>query len=134
MTFDAPSREECVVNRTGSNTPLQALVLLNDPAYVEAARVFAQHAIAEGGRNTSARIDWAWQRALSRAPTAEERRILTDLHRQSMTRFRSQRNAATELIHTGDAPLPPSIKPDELGAMTAVTRAILNLHETISRN
>ena len=69
LTFDAPTREECTVNRVNSNTPLQALVLLNDPIYVEAARVFAQNILKHGGAACDARIDWAFQRAVDRAPT-----------------------------------------------------------------
>ena len=78
MTFDAATREECTVNRSTSNTPLQALVLLNDPTYVEAARVFAQNAYAAGG-SPEARIDWAFERAVGRAPSA--RRIPNSLIR-----------------------------------------------------
>ena len=78
MTFDAPTREECTVNRITSNTPLQALVLLNDPIYVEAARVFAQHAVASAGTRSATfdgQLAWVFERALNRAPTAEERAI-----------------------------------------------------------
>ncbi len=81
LTFDAPTREECTVNRVNSNTPLQALVLLNDPIYVEAARVFAQN-ILQHGRDWNARIDWAFERAAGRAPVAEERSALTQSLRQ----------------------------------------------------
>ena len=68
LNFDAPTREECTVNRGTSNTPLQALVLLNDPIYVEAARVFAQNAIANGGKSVDAQLDWVFERALNRPP------------------------------------------------------------------
>src|SRR5256885_9420379 len=78
-TFDAPTREECTVNRVNSNTPLQALVLLNDPIYVEAARVFAAEILKHGGN-----LDWAFQKAVNRAPTPEERRILTSLQARSL--------------------------------------------------
>src|SRR5204863_5422248 len=69
--FDAPSREECTVNRVNSNTPLQALVLLNDPIYVEAAQVFAQQILQKGGRSVAQQIDWAFERAENRKPSPE---------------------------------------------------------------
>ena len=129
LTFDAPTREECTVNRTTSNTPLQALVLLNDPIYVEAARVFAANILKSRGG-----IDWAVERALDRAPTAEERRILEDLYRESLAQFRRAPAGAVALVHTGEAPVPANLNAPELAAMTTVTRAILNLHEVITRN
>jgi hypothetical protein len=134
LTFDAPTREECTVNRVNSNTPLQALVLLNDPIYVEAARVFAQNALQQGGATLSARLDWAFARALGRKPTLPERRVLADLHNQSLRRFGRDARGAAELINIGDAPLPKNINATQLAAMTTVARAILNLHETITRN
>src|ERR1051326_6585164 len=132
--FDAPTREECTINRTNSNTPLQALVLLNDPIYVEASRVFAEHIMKQGGRGIASQIEWAFQRAVSRKPTAEERRILTDLHGKSLAKFRASPGDARSLIHEGEAPLMTDLKPADLAAMTTVARAILNLHETITRN
>jgi hypothetical protein len=133
VTFDAPTREECTINRVNSNTPLQALVLLNDPIYVEAARVFAAH-ILEHGRGMKDRLDWAFERAVDRAPTPEERRILENLYRNTFSEFRNATPAAASLIHTGEAPAAADLKPAEFAAMTTVARAILNMHETITRN
>lgn len=133
LTFDAPTREECTINRVNSNTPLQALVLLNDPIYVEAARVFAQN-ILKSGRGLNGEVDWAFLRAVDRTPTPEELRILTDLYRQGLAEFRSSPAAAEQLIHQGEAAGANGEKPAELAAMTAVARAILNMHETITRN
>ncbi len=130
LTFDAPTREECTINRTTSNTPLQALVLLNDPIYVEAARVFAAQALRQNGD----RIAWAVERALDRPPTKDERAILDDLYRKSLAEFRRAPADASALIRTGDAPAAAGLPAPELAAMTTVTRAILNLHETITRN
>ena len=133
LNFDAPTREECTVNRTLSNTPLQALDLLNDPIYVEASRVFAQNILSHG-RALDQRIGWAFERALDRVPTAEERRVLDGLYQQSLTEFRGAPAEATALIHEGESPVRGDEKPAELAAMTTVARAILNLHETITRN
>ncbi len=133
LTFDAPTREECTVNRVNSNTPLQALVLLNDPIYVEAARVFAQNLLKHRA-SLRDRVGEAFERAVSRPPTNAEVRILEDLYDKSLAEFRQARQRAVELIHTGESAVPNDEKPEELAAMTTVTRAILNMHETITRN
>ncbi|MDX2030460.1 MAG: PSD1 and planctomycete cytochrome C domain-containing protein [Blastocatellia bacterium] len=134
MTFDAPSREECTVNRVNSNTPLQALVLLNDPIFVEAARAFAQNALKQGGPAVESQIAWAFERATGRRPLPQERRVLVSLHAQSLARFQKKPDAARELLRIGDAPPLAGASPARLASMIAVTRAILNLHETITRN
>jgi hypothetical protein len=133
-TFDAPSREECTISRVNSNTPLQALVLLNDPIFVEAARVFAQNILKQGGAALEGRIDWAFMQALNRLPTVAERQILLGLHQRSLTQFKAEPEKAQQFIHMGEAPLDPKPKPVDLAAMTTVARAILNLHETVTRN
>jgi hypothetical protein len=132
--FDAPTREECTVNRVNSDTPLQALDLLNDPIYVEAARVFAQHILKDGGQSAPQRLDWAFFRALGRKPTPVERGTLADLYRKNLARFQAAPDDAKQLIHVGEAPLAGDAAPADLAAMTTVARAILNLHETITRN
>lgn len=126
-TFDAPTREECAINRSNSNTPLQALVLLNDPIYVEAARVFAQNMLKHN-------IDWGFEQAVSRPPTAEEHRILDGLYKRSLAQFRRAPGDARQLIHEGESPVAASVAAADLAAMTTVARAILNTHETITRN
>ena len=132
--FDAPSREECTVNRTASNTPLQSLVLLNDPAFVEAARVFAGRILSAGGHSLAARLNWAFLRAVGREPTAEERGVLAALHARSLAHFRASPEAARKFVETGEAPRPKGIPAAELAATANVARVILNLHETITRD
>ena len=134
LNFDAPTREECAVNRTVSNTPLQALDLLNDPIYVEAARVFAQNAVAEGGKTFDARLDWIFNRALSRNPTTEERSILQGLFERDLKSFTADQAGARDLLSEGEAPLANNQNPPLLAAMTMVTRAVLNLYEVDTRN
>ena len=134
MNFDAPSREECTVNRASSNTPLQALILLNDPIFVEAARVFAQNILKKSGPTIGERIDWGFMEAVSRKPTPAEREILVELHKKGLAEFAAQPQRARELIRVGEAPLATDVNPTELAAMVTVARAILNLHETITRN
>jgi hypothetical protein len=131
--FDAPTREECAVNRSISNTPLQALDLLNDPVYVEAARVFAQHAIAGAG-TFDARIEWIFDRALNRPPGAEERSILRALYDRNLKRFAADPASARQFLSVGEAPLANAGDPVQLAALATVTRAVLNVHELITRN
>ncbi len=133
-TFDAPSREECTVNRTNSNTPLQALVLLNDPIFVEAARVFAQNALQQGGITSALQIAWAFERATGRKSNAQEIQVLSELHQKSLAGFLRDPESARELASVGDAPTSKIVNSAKLAAMITVTRAILNLHETITRN
>ncbi len=134
MTFDAPSREECMVNRVTSNTPLQALALLNDPVFVEAARVFAQNILQAAAGGVQVQIQWAFEKALNRPATAQETGILMDLHHKSLVRFQAAPESAKELVQVGEAPFIQRQKPVELAAMMTVARAILNLHEAITRN
>ena len=133
LAFDAPSREECTVERPRSNTPQQALVLLNDPTYVEAARTFAERILREGGADTGARLDWAYRQAVSRSPRPTETAVLNQVHQAHLAHYHENLEAAKKLIATGRRPVPADIAADELAAWTSVARVILNLHETISR-
>ena len=133
LAFDAPTREECTVKRTVSNTPLQALVLLNDPTYIEGARVFGERILKEGGSSTSDRMGWAFRRALSRKPTAGELPILVGLYEKHLDEFTRDSESVQQLISTGQWPIPNDLDAAELAAWTSVARVILNLHETITR-
>jgi hypothetical protein len=133
VAFDAPSREECTAERPRSNTPLQALTLLNDPTYVEAARALAERVIEEGGRTAEARVRYAYQVALSREPDAEEMDWLTTLCRKHLEEYREDREAAEKLIKVGQKPVTDHHDPAELAAWTSVARVLLNLHETMVR-
>ena len=134
LAFDAPSREECTAERPISNTPLQALVLLNDPTYVEAARAFAQRIMAEGGEQSDDRITLAFAYALSRAPRPEELALLRELYHEHLIEYTNDPAAAEALLKTGIAPVPEGQNPIDLAAWTSVARVILNLHETITRS
>ena len=133
LTFDAPTREECMVNRVSSNTPLQALDLMNDPIFVETARVFAANIVQQAGPAFDRQLDWAFERALNRAPGKEEREILKDLYRKNLAAFRASPASAEQLMSVGEAPHAGAVDP-QTAAMALVARAILNLHETITRN
>lgn len=134
LAFDASSREECTVERTRSNTPQQALVLLNDPTYVEAARVFAERIVAKGGKTTDERIRYAVRDALQRPARPEEVKILHDLAQKHLTQYQADVKGAQALLRVGERPVPGDMAVHELAAWTSVARVIINLHETITRN
>jgi Protein of unknown function (DUF1553)/Protein of unknown function (DUF1549)/Planctomycete cytochrome C len=133
LTFDAPTREECGVNRVSSNTPLQALELLNDPVFLEAARAFAAN-ILRSGEGLDRELNWAFLKALNRTATGEELVVLRGLHQRSLVSFESGESNAKEFLAVGDAAAPAELNREKLAAMMTVARAILNLHETITRN
>jgi hypothetical protein len=132
LVFDAPNREECTADRPRSNTPLQSLVLLNDPTYVEAARAFAELVVHREG-DTRAKLEYACQRALTRTPSDEEAGVLLRLLEAQIRHYQEEPAAASELLSVGARPLPTDIDTATLAGWTAVTRVLLNLHETISR-
>jgi hypothetical protein len=134
LIFDAPSREECVADRPRSNTPQQALALLNDPAYVEAARVFAMRIVSDGGDTTASRLRWAYRRALSRDPNAEEVAVLTKLLDKHRAEYAADSAAADALLKSsGETPVPDGVNRVDLAAWTSIARTLLNLHETVTR-
>jgi hypothetical protein len=133
INFDVPSREECTANRTISNTPLQALDLLNDPIFVEAARCFAQRIVKDGGSNDADRLTWAYHQALSRPPTEQERAVLETLLQKHLKEYDADRKAAGQLVATGEEPVVKGLDVVQVAAWTNVARAIINLHESVTR-
>ncbi|HET6248881.1 MAG TPA: PSD1 and planctomycete cytochrome C domain-containing protein [Tepidisphaeraceae bacterium] len=131
--FDAPSHEEAVCERNRSNIPQQALVLLNDPTYVEASRAFAVRIMREGGATVESRINFAFDVALSRKPRPEEIGVLKELYEKHAKEYAADTAAAGKLLAVGDTPAPKDLSQGELAAWTSVARVILNLHETITR-
>ena len=134
LAFDAPSREECTVSRPRSNTPQQALVLLNDPTYVEAARAFAERILMHGGPDDSSKLNWAYQIALSRNVNPNEANVLLDVLAKHLNTYKQNPQAADEYLSVGRRVTPENIDKSELAAWTSISRIILNLHETITRN
>jgi hypothetical protein len=134
VAFDAPSREECVAERTRSNVPQQALALLNDPTYVEAARVFAERILRQGGPTESARLRFAYRRALARVPSAEEERVLKALLAKERAAFKARPAEARRFTTIGQAPAATGLDPADLAAWTQVARTILGLPELITRS
>jgi hypothetical protein len=131
--FDAPDREVCIVRRNTTNTPLQALTLLNDPIFVEAARKLAERAIHEGGAAPQARLKLAFRLATGRAADERETRVLQKSLDQMLAAYRADEAGARALIGVGASPFDWSIPPGELAAYTAVANIILNMDEVITK-
>jgi hypothetical protein len=134
LAFDAPGREECTADRPRSNTPLQSLVLMNDPEFVEAARAFGEKILQQAGPTSDERLSWAFRQALSRSARPSELAVLTKLLEDQRAEYQQDPNAADELVAIGAHQVPAKISHVELAAWTSVCRTILNLHETITRN
>ncbi|MCP3696116.1 MAG: DUF1553 domain-containing protein [Planctomycetaceae bacterium] len=134
--FDAPSREECTAQRAHSNTPLAAMALLNDPTFIEAARSLALRVVQEGGDTDSARLAYAFRLTLSRVPTPFESRTLQQLLDQSRRRYERSPQEADRVTKVGLAQqkIAEHIKTTEIAAWTTISRVLLNLSETITRN
>ncbi len=133
ITFDAPDREKCTARRLLTNTPLQALVLLNDPTYVESARALAQRMLLEGGTNPGNRIQFGFRLATARLPNADELQILRDLEERAGANFAHNPAQALKLLEVGESPYNKNLVPADLAAWTTVASAILNLDETITK-
>jgi hypothetical protein len=131
--FDAPNRDECSASRNVSNTPQQALTLLNDPTFVEAARVLAGNLLTSAARSDGARLDLLFQRALARPPRAKERESLQRFLGEQRAHYRAHADDAEKLLKVGLAPQPLAADRPELAAWTSVCRVVLNLQETITR-
>jgi hypothetical protein len=133
ITFDAPDREKCTARRAVTNTPLQALVLLNDPTFIEAARVLAEKMIRDGGSDASKRIRYAFRLATAREPDTRELQLLRDLARAETAAYRGDKAGARKLVRVGEAKTDSNVDDSELAAWTTVASTILNLDETITR-
>ena len=133
-TFDAPNREICTVRRPRTNTPLQALALLSDPTFVEAARGLAQRMMTEAGPEIAGCVDFAFRLATARRPSAAERAALVDLYQDRRAAFGANEEEALKLLSVGEFPRNESLEAVELAAWTTVASVILNLDETITKN
>ena len=133
VAFDAPSREECTVERPRSNIPQQALVLLNDPTFVEAAHGLAERTLQSAEPETARRIDWIWKEVLSRLPEKTEAEVLTKVYERHRTQYEADPESAKQLLNVGTLPVNESLDTVELAAWTSVARVVLNLNETITR-
>jgi hypothetical protein len=132
-TFDAPSRETCTIKRARTNTPLQSLVTLNDPVYVEAAQALARRIVHEGGAGAEPRARYALQLCLGRPPRPEQVVPIVSLYTAERQRYDNDREAAVSLATNPLGPLPPGMEPAELAAWTAVANVLLNLDAVLTK-
>jgi hypothetical protein len=133
LLFDAPFRETCALRRSRSNTPLQALNLLNDPTYVEAARFLAQRMIKEGGTSIESRLSHGFRLLLGRNPSKQEFQVLAAAVERSIKDFTKDPEAAKQLLTLGEAKKDDKLPPSELAAYTTVASTLINLDETITK-
>jgi len=132
VAFDAPSREVCVVHRQTTSTPLQALVLLNDPQFVESARALGERLLREGGATRKEQLTFAFRCTATRRPTARELQLLNELYAEQLELFRKDPSGGQRLVHSGRRPVPVDLDPAELAAAAATASALLNLDATLS--
>jgi len=134
QAFDAPEREFCMVSRSNSNTPLQALVLMNDPTYVEASRKFAERLLTQTTATPKDRAMIAFRMALVRPPKSAEVQALVALYQGQLERFQKDRGAAEKLLGVGESHRNAKLDAAELAAWTGVCSVLLTLDEAITRN
>ncbi len=131
MSFDASERNFCTVRRQNTSTPLQALVLLNDPQYVEAARLLAERMLREGGETLADHLTFAFRLLTSRPPLAHEMTLLTDLYEQELATFAADRSGALALLGVGEYPRDERLDPSQVAALTVVANTIMNFDEAV---
>ena len=131
--FDAPTREKCIVQRARTNTPLQALVTLNDTQFIEASRHMAERLVRGGGNTSQERLRYGFRLATSRNPTAQEIAVLKRIFDSASKKYKANPEAAKQLLAVGEAKRDESIPADELAAWTIIASSILNLDETLTR-
>ncbi|MCH9727389.1 MAG: DUF1553 domain-containing protein [Planctomycetes bacterium] len=131
--FDAPTREKCTIRRPRTNTPLQALVTMNDVQFVEAARHLANRILKEGGTSNEAKISHACLLAMAREPRVSERKVLLNVYLESLKHYQANPKAAEELMKVGESPRDEKLNVIQQAAWTVVANTILNLDETLTR-
>jgi hypothetical protein len=133
MNFDSSNREQCAVFENRTNSPLQALDLMNDVTFLEASRKFAERILREGGGTPESRIDFGYKLLLAREPSARQRQILLTTHARMAADFRGDPNAAKRLLQQGESPVDKNADPAELAAWTSIASLMLNMDEAITK-
>jgi Protein of unknown function (DUF1553) len=131
LIFDAPTREVCTARREVTTTPLQSLVLLNDPQFIEAARVLAERLVRES-KDVNLRITKAFRLATGREPQPRERAILDRLYKEQLHLFQADPVAAAQYLKIGEHPLDKSLPPQQVAATTVLANALMNTREFIT--
>jgi hypothetical protein len=134
QAFDAPSREVCVLTRAKTNTPLAALVLMNDPTFVEASRKLAGRVLRDGGATEESRLTLLHRLVCGRRPTERELGLLSSALAELQTSFRAEPEAARRLMAVGESPHDPALDAVELAAYASLANAVLGTDEAITRN
>jgi len=132
-TFDAPTREKCVIQRSRTNTPLQALITLNDPIFVEAARFFAERIIREGGKSIDERIEFAFKNVISRKPETDIRDAVKELFNRRLAAFKKDPEECKKFLAIGSKQRDESVDLAEHAAWTVIAQLVLNLDETLNK-
>ena len=132
-TFDAPGREFCTVRRSRTNTPLQALLLLQGPQFVEAARHLAARIMLEGGTTTESRIAFGFERVTARLPNPKETTVMKQLYEARLQQYRQDKDAALQMLSVGQSARNTQLDMAEHAAWMAIARLLLNLDETINK-
>jgi hypothetical protein len=133
MAFDAPSRETCVARRARTNTPLQALVLMNDEQYVEASRKLAARMLTEGGSTAAEQLKFGFRLCTARHPDDKELAVLERIHAGHLAHYQANSEAAGKLLTIGASARADALDPPQHAAMTMMANLILNLDETITK-
>ena len=131
LNFDAAERHFCTVKRQKTSTPLQALVTLNDPQFVEAARVLAERMLREGGSTPESRISFAYRALTSRPPRPQEMALLRGLYTEELRDFQKTPKRAQALLSVGEHPRDPALDPAELAANAIVASTVMNIDEFV---
>jgi hypothetical protein len=133
MNFDSPNREQCAVFENRTNSPLQALDLMNDVTFLEASRKFAERIITEGGATPESRVEYGYRLLLARAPSAQQKQILLTAQARMAADFSSDLIAAKQFLQQGESPMVRGVEPTELAAWTSIASLLLNMDEAITK-
>ncbi len=133
VNFDSTNREVCTVMQGRTNTPLQALNLMNDVAFVEAARKLAERLMLEGGTAAGDRVEYLYRLVLARPPRAGEKRVMLEALAGFQSSFRADPKSAAEFLEHGDAPVAAGLDVADLAAYTSIASLMLNLDEAVTK-
>ena len=132
-SFDAPEREFCTVRRSRTNTPLQALLLLNGPQFVEAARQLGQRMMKQGGNSIDDRIVYGYRLVTARRPNVDELSLLRDAYAIELKRCTNNQEETLKVLRVGESLFDPELDIAQLAAFASVARLIMNLNEAITK-